>query len=84
MEIRHPTSAIAQHPQPPIPNPQPPIPNPQSPIPIMMMFPYYQYNIQIKIKIKKMTNIEVNAMMKDLDKIYNELKEDQECKNLNS
>jgi hypothetical protein len=50
----------------------------------MMMFPYYQYNIQIKIKIKKMTNIEVNAMMKDLDKIYNELKEDQECKNLNS
>ena len=27
-----------------------------------------------------MTNIEVNAMMKDLDKIYKELKEDQECK----
>ena len=31
-----------------------------------------------------MTNIEVNAMMKDLDKIYNELKEDQERKILNS
>ena len=27
-----------------------------------------------------MTNIELNAMMKDLDKIYDELKEDQECK----
>ncbi len=31
-----------------------------------------------------MTNIELNAMMKDLDKIYNELKEDQERKILNS
>jgi hypothetical protein len=30
-----------------------------------------------------MTNIELNAMMKDLDKIYNELKEDQERKILN-
>ena len=31
-----------------------------------------------------MINIELNAMMKDLDKIYNELKEDQERKILNS
>ena len=31
-----------------------------------------------------MTNIEINEMMKDLDKIYNELKEDQERKILNS
>ena len=31
-----------------------------------------------------MKNIELNAMMKDLDKIYNELKEDQERKILNS
>jgi hypothetical protein len=31
-----------------------------------------------------MTNIELKAMMKDLDKIYNELKEDQERKILNS
>ena len=31
-----------------------------------------------------MTNIELNAMMKDLDKIYDELKEDQERKILNS
>ena len=27
-----------------------------------------------------MTENEINSMMKDLDKIYNELKEDQECK----
>jgi len=40
----------------------------------------------VKIKNKKlkiMTNIELNAMMKDLDKIYGELKEDQECKIIN-